>query len=153
MKIKSIFAAVLAVGVFACNQPATEEHQEEQEVKQEAEATPEEPSGEVFFVNLEDGATVTSPVVVQMGVKDMQVEPAGEDKPGFGHHHIIIDGAYLPAGELVPMNETNIHYGKGQTADTLELSAGEHTLTLQFANGLHQSYGEALSKTITVTVE
>lgn len=142
---------MLALGVMACNQPAPETHEEET-TEPETE-TVEEPSAEVYFENLNDGDIVKSPLAVQMGVKGMQVEPAGEEKEGFGHHHIIIDGMYLEKGTLVPMNETNIHYGKGQTADTLDLTPGEHTLTLQFADGLHQSYGRALSKTIKITVE
>lgn len=149
MKIKLLFATALAIGMFACNQPA---HENNEEQNAEAEVTPEEPSAEVFFENLHDGDTVQSPVAVQMGVKGILVEPAGEKKDGYGHHHIIIDGPYLEEGTIVPMNETNIHYGKGQTSDTLELAAGEHTLTLQFADGLHQSYGYKLSNTIKIVV-
>ena len=59
----------------------------------------------------------------------------------------------MKTGETIPANETHIHYGKGQTEATIELSPGKHTLTLQFANGIHQSYGEAWSKTITVNVK
>ena len=72
---------------------------------------------------------------------------------GTGHHHIIIDGSWIKTGDVVPANETNIHFGKGQTETTLELAPGQHTLTLQFANGAHQSFGEEWSKTITITVE
>lgn len=106
----------------------------------------------VYFANLTDGQEVSSSVLVEMGVNGMEIEPAGEVNKGKGHHHIIIDGSYIKTGEVVPANDTHIHYGKGQTEDTIELSPGEHTLTLQFANGLHQSYGEAWSKTITVNV-
>jgi hypothetical protein len=107
----------------------------------------------VYFANLEDGAEVSTTFKVEMGVKGMEVEPAGEVVKGKGHHHIVIDGSFIPAATVVPANETNIHYGKGQTETELTLAPGKHTLTLQFANGLHQSYGEAWSKTITVTVK
>ncbi|MFC3881621.1 DUF4399 domain-containing protein [Algoriphagus namhaensis] len=108
----------------------------------------------VYFVNLNDGDTVTSPFKVEMGVNGMEVEPAGKVNEGFGHHHLIIDGSFIEAGVTVPANETNIHYGKGQkTTDDIVLSPGQHTLTLQFADGVHASYGEAMSKTITITVE
>jgi len=53
----------------------------------------------------------------------------------------------------VPTDENNIHFGKGQTEADIEMEAGEHTLTMQFADGLHQSYGEQMSVTITVIVE
>jgi hypothetical protein len=108
----------------------------------------------VYFVSLEDGATVTSPFKVEMGVKGMQVEPAGEVNEGFGHHHLIIDGSFIEEGVVVPANETHIHYGKGQTTtDDITLEPGKHTLTLQFADGVHTSFGESMSKTIEITVE
>ena len=107
----------------------------------------------VFFLNLEDGQTVSSPVFVVFGVNGMKIKPAGEIVKGTGHHHIIIDGSWIKTGDVVPANETNIHFGKGQTETTLELAPGQHTLTLQFANGAHQSFGEEWSKTITITVE
>ena len=122
-------------------------------VQQETQEEVQEES-QMYFVNLKDGDVVSSPVIVEMGVKGMEVEPAINGvNEGFGHHHLIIDGAYVEFGETVPMSETSIHYGGGQTADTVELTPGEHSLTLQFANGVHSSYGKAFSKTITVTVE
>lgn len=115
------------------------------------------PADGVYFENLEDGQTVSLPLTVQMGVVGMEVEPAGEVNKDKGHHHIIIDGGWLKTGETVGASNTVIHYGKGQTEVTLTdenfTSPGEHTITLQFANGLHQSYGEAWSKTITVNVQ
>lgn len=107
----------------------------------------------VYFVNLTDGQEVSSTVVIEMGVSGMEIEPAGEVNKGKGHHHIIIDGGFMKTGETIPADATHIHYGKGQTEATIELTPGTHTLTLQFANGLHQSYGEAWSKTITVNVK
>ena len=107
----------------------------------------------VHFVKPKDGATVGSPVKVKMGVEKMEVEPAGEIKAGRGHHHIIVDGGPIDAGTVVPADKTHIHYGKGQTETELELEPGKHTLTLQFADGHHASYGPQLSQTITITVE
>ena len=107
----------------------------------------------VFFANIEDGATVTSPFYVEFGVEGMEVEPAGLVKEGFGHHHIIIDGDMIAHGEAVPADETHIHYGGGQTGDTLQLETGTHTLIMQFADGLHRSYGEQMAAKISVTVE
>lgn len=107
----------------------------------------------VFFVEPADGATVSSPVKIRMGVKGMKVHPAGELKEGTGHHHIVVDGGPIDKGTVVPADATHIHYGKGQTETELELTPGSHSLTLQFANGAHQSYGQHMSSTITVTVE
>ncbi|MCH2215047.1 MAG: DUF4399 domain-containing protein [Flavobacteriales bacterium] len=107
----------------------------------------------IFFANLEEGATITSPVYVEFGAEGIEVEPAGVVKEGYGHHHILINEDIIPVGGIVPANETNIHYGGGQTGDTLDLPIGTHTLVLQFADGLHRSYGELLAAKISVTVE
>lgn len=113
----------------------------------------EEISGRVYFVSPKDGQTVTSPFQVEMGVEGMEVEPAGEVNEGFGHHHLIINGSYVPKGQVVPTDATHIHFGDGQTVtDDIELPPGKHTLTLQFADGVHVSYGEPLSATIEVDV-
>ena len=107
----------------------------------------------VFFENIKDGDTVDPSFIVEMGVKGMEIEPAGEVKEGKGHHHIIVDGSFIEAGTPVPANETHIHFGKGQTETLLKLEPGEHTLTLQFADGIHTSYGKKWSKTIKVNVQ
>jgi hypothetical protein len=106
----------------------------------------------VMFLSPADGATVSSPVHLTFGLEGAQVKPAGEVVPGTGHHHVIVDGSGVEAGVAVPADTTHIHFGKGQTETDLELTPGEHTLTLQLADGLHRSYGPALTSTIKVTV-
>lgn len=138
-----VLTLIITVG---CNQTVKNETKDQVETKTEEFNGP-------YFVNLNDGEPLKSPVVVQMGIRGMEVEPAGIINEGKGHHHIIIDGSYVEEGQVVPADSTHIHYGKGQTIDTLLLNQGNHTLTLQFANGAHQSYGENWSKTITVIVE
>ena len=107
----------------------------------------------VMFLEPADGATVTSPVHLKFGVKGMEVRPAGELAENTGHHHIIIGPAGIPEGTVVPKDEKHIHFGKGQTEADIELEPGKHTLTMQFADGNHTSYGEVLAATITITVE
>ena len=107
----------------------------------------------VFFKSPANGATVSSPVSIQMGVEGMKVVPAGPLKDGTGHHHIIVDAPAPKKGEVVPADKQHIHFGKGQTEATLELTPGKHTLRLQFANGAHFSYGPQLSSSIEITVE
>jgi len=109
--------------------------------------------GRVYFANLEEGQQIKLPYSLQMGVEGMEVEPAGAINYGKGHHHIIIDGSVMAAGSSVPFDGEHIHFGKGQTEFQLDsLEVGKHTLTLQFANGAHLSYGESLSNTITVEI-
>jgi hypothetical protein len=107
----------------------------------------------VSFLAPTDGAVVSSPVQVRMAVTGMTVQPAGELKEGTGHHHLIINGAPLPAGTPVPADPANLHFGKGQTETSVTLPPGKHTLTLQFADGLHQSYGPQMSQTIEIEVK
>lgn len=114
----------------------------------------EAPAGKVFFVTPKDNATVPTRLDVEMGVEGKTVEPAGatERDPLMGHHHIIIDGSALPDMQVVPKDEKHLHYGDGSTKTTLLLTPGKHTLTMQFADGAHRSYGPDWSSTITVTV-
>ncbi|MES2263117.1 MAG: DUF4399 domain-containing protein [Pseudomonadota bacterium] len=107
----------------------------------------------VSFVEPADGATVASPFKVKFAVSGMEVKPAGEIEATSGHHHLIINGDSLKAGESIPFDETHLHFGKAQTEAEVKLPPGKYRLTMQFANGAHQSYGAGLSKTINVTVK
>lgn len=107
----------------------------------------------VFFVSPQDGAIVPTEFVAQFGVQDLTVAPAGEPKSGVGHHHVVIDGAPVPKGSLIPFDERHLHFGKGQTEAPMKLKPGSHRLTLQFADGTHASYGPKLSHTIRITVK
>ncbi len=165
--MKKVFISLIALGLFAACGEAPKTESENTEVKSMVDehdhdhgsemSGPEMPAvpdgSRIYFANLEDGATISSPAFIEFGAEGIQVEPAGEVKEGYGHHHIIINGGVIPMGEAVPADDTHIHYGGGQTGDTLDLPAGTHTLILQFADGIHRSYGEPLSATISVTVE
>ncbi len=107
----------------------------------------------VNFANISDGQTISSPLTVDMTVTGMEILPAGEVIDGVGHFHIGIDTPPVPEGELIPTSATSFHYGDGRSSTELELLPGEHTLTLQFGDGIHRSYGESYRKTITVIVE
>ena len=106
----------------------------------------------VSFVEPADGATVTSPFKVKFAVAGMQVRPAGDMAPDTGHHHLLINGDGIQAGQAIPADEQHLHFGKGQTETEVRLAPGKYRLTMQFANGAHESYGPALSQTIGVTV-
>ena len=117
-----------------------------------AEMQPAAEGARVFFIEPLTGSTVASPVAIKMGVEGMTVSPAGTVTAGTGHHHLIIDGKPGGLGEVVPADDTHIHYGKGQTEASVALPPGPHTLTLQFADGMHRSYGPALSSMVQITV-
>ncbi|MCA1322925.1 DUF4399 domain-containing protein [Herbaspirillum sp. alder98] len=107
----------------------------------------------VSILEPKDGATVSSPFKVKFGVSGMTVHPANEIIAGTGHHHLLINQGPIKEGASIPMDDTHLHYGKGQTEADVTLPPGRYKLTAQFANGVHQSYGPAMAKTINVTVK
>lgn len=107
----------------------------------------------VSFAEPADGATVTSPFKVKFLVTGMEVKPAGDVVANSGHHHLFINHDSLKAGEAIPVDDTHLHFGKGQTETMVTLPSGKYTLTMQFADGAHKSYGPGMSKTIHVTVK
>ncbi|MEY2923759.1 MAG: hypothetical protein RLZZ337_299 [Bacteroidota bacterium] len=141
-----ILLASLFVYFTACS-PSSSESSESENT---AETTVQ---GGVSFVNINDGDTLTSPFLLEMGVKGMIVEPKGEPKPGVGHHHLLINDNAIPEGIIIVADSTHIHYGGGQTSDSISLLPGNYKLTLQFADGMHVSYGEKWANSINVIVK
>lgn len=154
--------AAIVMNFTACSRPSGPEPQPPPppaaETARPAEAggpasPPQAQHPSVFFIDLEDGQEVTSPLTVRFGVEGMKVSPTDAgDVPNSGHHHLIIDGGPIPKGQAVPKDERHLHFGGGQTEATIELEPGEHTLTLQFADFEHISYGPSMSATLTVRV-
>lgn len=144
--------APLATEAPATEIPATEENTPTPAAKSTQKNLTLNEGARVFFVSPSEGASVTSPVMISFGIEGAEVKPAGENVPNSGHHHLIINGTGIEHGTVVPKDETHIHYGKGQTEASVELTPGEYTLTMQFANFLHQSYGETGATSIQITV-
>ena len=116
---------------------------------------PEIPEGaKVYFKNLKDGSTVSSPVKIEMAVEKMALDTAnGKIKPASGHHHILIGMDSVLAGEVIRKDSTHLHYGNAQSQAEVVLAPGKHKLTLQFADALHRSYGSRLTSSVTITVK
>lgn len=126
-----------------------------------AEGTPSPDGARIYFVTPEDGATVQSPVTVAFGLSGMGVAPAGTDKEGTGHHHLLIDRAPFGDGpDDADMTESGIfaddnhvHFGGGQTETAIELAPGEHTLQLLLGDLNHVPHDPpVMSEQITITV-
>src|SRR5689334_10359484 len=136
--MKYIFAtAILAASLIACNskeektEPTSEMSHESHSATVSAVEMPamqEVPANaKVFFANLKDGQTVTSPFKVEMGVEAMSVDTAnGHIKPASGHHHILIDIDSIPMGQIVPKDSVHLHFGNAQTSTEVKLSPGKH---------------------------
>nr|WP_245904372.1 DUF4399 domain-containing protein [Roseicyclus mahoneyensis] len=117
---------------------------------------------EVYFISLEDGASVTSPVTVQFGLSGMGVAPAGTDAPNTGHHHLLLNRPPLGEGPDgaeeflygLPADDNHRHFGAGQTEVTLELPPGSHTLQLVLGDMNHVPHDPpVVSPVITITVQ
>ena len=106
----------------------------------------------VYFVEPKDGATVASPVKVKFGVDGMAVKPAGDMSAGSGHHHLIVDGKPVPRARSCRRTTRTSTLARARPKPS-SLAPGKHTLTMQFADGAHRSYGPDLSSTISVTVK
>ena len=116
--------------------------------------TPAPKGAEAYIISPQDGATVTSPVTIQFGLKNMGVVPAGLAFEGSGHHHLLVDTDLPPLGAPIPTDANHVHFGKGQTETTLELKPGKHTLQLLVGDMLHVPHDPpVMSKKITITVK
>jgi hypothetical protein len=110
-------------------------------------------SPRVFFVDPQDGATVSNPVQIVMGAENFTIEPAGAVNDGAGHLHLILSGGCVPAGQEIPNDETHLHLGDGQTSTEIQLSPGTYTLCLQAGDGQHIALeGEGMQNEITIQV-
>jgi hypothetical protein len=136
MNTKAIFfVAILIALLAACNSP-----------------DPNAPR--VYFTNVEDGATVKTPVLLELSAENFTIEPAGEIHENAGHLHIMINTDCIVAGEVVPNDETHLHFGKAQTKIELSLTPGNYTLCLQAGDGEHKALaGDGMTQVIEISVE
>ncbi|GAK33374.1 hypothetical protein AQ1_01264 [alpha proteobacterium Q-1] len=109
-----------------------------------------------YIVNLEDGAVVESPVKVVFGLKNYGVAPAGVDKEGTGHHHLLINASLSDEDMTypIPADDQHRHFGGGQTQTTLDLEPGDYRLQLVLGDANHVPIDPPIvSKPITITVK
>lgn len=111
----------------------------------------------VYFVNLKDGDTVTSPFRVVFGLYGSGIAPALMAKENTGHHHLLIDTELSDEEKqfAIPNDAQHMHFGGGQTETVLQLAAGQHTLQLVFGDLNHELHKPAaiMSDKITITVK
>lgn len=108
----------------------------------------------VFIISPKNGTTVGQEVQVRFGVEGIALKPAGDATPNSGHHHLLIDAKELPPLDApIPNDATHKHYGNAQTADTIHLAPGTHTLQLDLGDARHMQFDPLLvSKKITIHV-
>tara|TARA_B100001093_G_C26098828_1_gene705971 strand:+ start:101 stop:493 length:393 start_codon:yes stop_codon:yes gene_type:complete len=91
----------------------------------------------VYFINLKDGDKLESPIFIQFGLSGMGVAPAGTNREGTGHHHLLINVDDIDVSKPIPSSSNHIHFGGGQTETTIDLPSGVYTLQLLLGNMSH----------------
>jgi hypothetical protein len=143
--MKNLFSVILLTLLFACSDSYTNtENPSSKEV---------EPEPKVMFLNIQDGDTVYNPIKIKMGAVGIEVQAAGVSRIGYGHHHILLNREGWGVNRIILLSDTIFHYPKGETEGVIELKPGNHKLTLQFGDGIHQSYGKELSSSINIVVK
>ncbi|MEL6299986.1 MAG: DUF4399 domain-containing protein [Pseudomonadota bacterium] len=145
--MKAWLGALAAVGLAAAAASAAPALADDHRTKAPAGA-------ELYFIGVEDGASLSNPVTIRFGLKGMGVAPAGIEKEKTGHHHLLINQKLETYADPIPNDETHRHFGGGQTEVTLDLPAGTHTLQLVLGDQNHIPHDPPIeSKVITVTVK
>jgi hypothetical protein len=113
------------------------------------------PAGaKVYFIEPKDGAEISGPVTVKFGLTGMGVAPAGVEKQGTGHHHVLVNQKLADYKAAIPADDKHRHFGNGQTETTLTLPPGRHTLQLIVGDHNHIPHNPAVeSPVITITVK
>ncbi|MEM6599317.1 MAG: DUF4399 domain-containing protein [Cyanobacteria bacterium P01_C01_bin.69] len=108
-----------------------------------------------YIISPANGQTVSEAFNVKFGLSGMGIAPAGIEKDGTGHHHLLIDIDELPSlTEPLPATAQIRHFGGGQTEATIDLAPGEHTLQLLLGNYTHIPHDNpVLSEKIKITVQ
>ncbi len=106
----------------------------------------------VDFIQPKDGDTVTSTFTAKFSVEGKKLAKSGDETPGTGHHYLFVNAADVPERYTIPRNDQYKHFDRGQSESLVFLPPGKYTLTLQFGDGAHRSYGEKYRKKIEITV-
>ncbi len=140
--IRTLVGAMLATALAATPLAAQE---------MQSRAAPE--GARAYIISPQDGETVPQTFTVRFGLSGMGVAPAGTDKEGTGHHHLLIDVDTPPPANTV-MDASVKHFGAGQTETELTLAPGQHSLQLMLGDMNHVPFDPpVLSDKITITVE
>ncbi len=115
--------------------------------------TPSPEGAKAYFIDLQDGDNVKSPLLIRFGLTEqMGIAPALADWPDTGHFHLIIDSK-TPNPDR-PISNKHLHLHKGQTEAIVELKQGKHTLQIVMGDYSHIPHDPpVMSEQITINVE
>lgn len=117
------------------------------------ERRPSPAGASAYIIEPADGATVTSSVRVLFGLSGAGVVPAGIERDGAGHHHLLIDTGLPDLNSPIPADANHVHFGGGQTETQIDLEPGTHTLQLLLGDERHLPHDPpVMSARITIEV-
>jgi hypothetical protein len=115
--------------------------------------SPAPKGAEAYFHYPLDRMTVRSKFKVRIGLRGMGVAPAGVQKAGTGHHHLLVDTQLTRFDRPIPNDPQHIHLGNGQTEVEVTLPPGRHTLQLVVADHDHLPHDPpVMSRVIQILV-
>ena len=107
----------------------------------------------VYFINLQDGDKLESPLFIQFGLSGIGIAPAGTNRQDTGHHHLLINIDDIDLSRPIPSSQNHIHFGGGQTESVIDLPTGVYTLQLLLGNMSHIPHNPPIiSKKIKIEV-
>ena len=115
--------------------------------------TPSPEGAKAYFIDLQDGDNVKSPLLIRFGLTEqMGIAPALADWPDTGHFHLIIDSK-TPNPDR-PISNKHLHLHKGQTEAIVEFGRGRHTLQIVMGDYSHIPHDPpVMSEQITINIE
>jgi hypothetical protein len=123
-------------------------------------ATPPAATPSLTIVAPASGATVTGPKVkVDVEAKDWKLVAAAGSAvtSGEGHLHFFIDvpASSVVVGQAIPTGDAKyVHAGAAPlTSRELDLSPGQHTITVVAGNSAHIALASPAPQSVTFTVE
>jgi hypothetical protein len=85
------------------------------------------------------------PVRIVLAADNIQIVPAGDERPNSGHHHLFLNTPITAQGEPIPAGvEGVVHLGQAQSEYTFEnLPPGEYTLVAVIGDLVHRVIPQA----------
>ena len=129
----TLAAALLLLPLGACGGTgADDDHADHGHMEGDmdhAEEAADDGAPRVYFVGLENHATIPSLINLQFAAENFVIEPVGDGaiNEGAGHYHIAIDGECLEPGIVIPTADPWIHFGDG--SDSIEIELDEPGLS------------------------
>jgi len=152
LAILALLMAALAIVAFACDDD-DDGNGAEPTATTAADGEPTA-AGELSVEILapEDGATVASPVTLEVSASGVEIAGAADVVEGAAHYHAFVDQDPVAEGEAVPSEDDAIIHFADDSVE-LELEPGEHTVTVVLGDNSHIRHAGVAEAAVTFTVE